>query len=223
MKKLIIFGIGELGKLSYYYFKNDSNYKIVAFTADKKFVIQNKFCDLPLVEFEKIVDLYPPQSYKIFIAIGYNKMNKIREKKYKLAKDLGYEFASYISREATVLTNQPIGENCLILENNTIQPFVKIKNNVILWSGNHIGHGTIIEDNCYISSQVVISGNVHLKENVFIGVNASIRDSIIIEKESLIGAGAVIMENTQPKGVYVPEKTRCLNKNSDEIVISPKQ
>ncbi len=109
----------------------------------------------------------------------------------------------------------------MILENNTIQPFVKIKNNVILWSGNHIGHGTIIENNCYISSHVVISGNVHLESNVFIGVNASIRDSIIIRKETLIGAGAVIMEDTMQKSVYVPERAKLLDKKSDKIIISP--
>ena len=221
MKKLIIFGIGEIGKLSYYYFTNDSEYEVVAFTIDKSYISQNKFCNLPLIEFENIKNLYPPDSFKIFIAIGYNKMNKIREEKYFLAKQLGYSFASYISSSAIILTNYPVGNNCLILENNTIQPYVKIKNNIILWSGNHIGHGSKIDDNCYISSQVVVSGNVHIKSNVFIGVNASIRDSITIERESLIGAGAVIMENTTPKGVYVPEKAKLLKKKSDEIIISP--
>jgi len=221
MKKLIIFGIGEIGELSYYYFTNDSEYEVVAFTVDKNYISQNNFCNLPLIDFEKIKTLYPPNSFKIFIAIGYNKMNKIREEKYFLAKKLGYSFASYISSRATILTNHPIGNNCLILENNTIQPHVKIKDNIILWSGNHIGHGTKIDNNCYISSQVVVSGNVHIKSNVFIGINASIRDSITIEKESLIGAGSVIMEDTTPKGVYVPEKAKLLNKKSDEIIISP--
>ena len=78
-------------------------------------------------------------------------------------------------------------------------------------SGNHIGHGTTIESNCYISSHVVISGNVHIESNVFIGVNASIRDSITIRRESLIGAGSVIMEDTMEKSVYVPERTKLLN------------
>ena len=221
MKKLVIFGIGEIGKLSYYYFTNDSDYKVVAFTVDKRFVKEERFCDLPLIEFEKIKKLYPPESHNIFIAIGYNNMNKNREEKYNLAKKLGYSFASYISSKATFLTEFTIGDNCMILENNTIQPFVKIKDNVILWSGNHIGHGTVIENNCYISSHVVISGNVHLESNVFIGVNASIRDSITIKRESLIGAGAVIMEDTIEKSVYVSERTKLLDKNSDEIIISP--
>ena len=221
MKKLVIFGVGEIGKLSYYYFTHDSNYKVVAFTVDKQFIKQERFCDLPLIEFEKVKKLYPPESHNIFIAMGYNNMNKNRENKYIAARKLGYNFASYISSKATFLSNFTIGDNCMILENNTIQPFVKIKNNVILWSGNHIGHGTTIESNCYISSHVVISGNVHIESNVFIGVNASIRDSITVKKESLIGAGSVIMEDTMPKSVYVPERTKLLNKKSDEIIISP--
>ena len=221
MKKLVIFGIGEIGKLSHYYFNNDSDYKVVAFTADNKFIKQKRFCDLPLIEFGKIKELYPPESHNIFIAMGYNNMNKNREEKYNLAKNLGYKFASYISSKATFLTDSAVGDNCMILENNTIQPFVKIENNVIIWSGNHIGHGTIIENNCYISSHVVISGNVHLEPNVFIGINASIRDSITIRKETLIGAGAVIMEDTMQKGVYVPERAKLLDKTSDKIIISP--
>ena len=211
-----------MGKLSHYYFTHDSQYKVVAFTADKAYINSDEFCELPLVSFDDLPDLYPPNLNDLFIAMSYEKMNKIREKKYKSAKKLGYGLASYISSKATVLTDNSIGDNCFILENNTIQPSVTINNNVILWSGNHIGHGTKIEDNCYISSQVVISGNVHIKSNVFIGVNASIRDSITIEKESLIGAGSVIMDDTTPKGVYVPERAKLLNKKSDEIIISPK-
>ena len=62
--------------------------------------------------------------------MGYDNMNKNREKKYNLAKKLGYKFASYISSKATLLSDRTMGDNCMILENNTIQPFVKIKNNV---------------------------------------------------------------------------------------------
>ena len=57
MKKLVIFGVGEIGKLSYYYFTHDSNYKVVAFTVDKQFIKQEKFCDLPLIEFEKVEEI----------------------------------------------------------------------------------------------------------------------------------------------------------------------
>lgn len=69
-----------------------------------------------------------------------------------------------------------MGDNCFVFENQTIQPFVKIGNDVIIWSGNHIGHHSMIGDHCFISSHVVISGNVKIEPYCFLGVNSSIRD-----------------------------------------------
>jgi hypothetical protein len=51
-----------------------------------------------------------------------------------------------------------VQENAFILEDNTIQPFVRIGPNVTLWSGNHIGHHSTVEDHVFIASHVVVSG-----------------------------------------------------------------
>jgi UDP-3-O-[3-hydroxymyristoyl] glucosamine N-acyltransferase len=110
-----------------------------------------------------------------------------------------------------------VGRNCFILEDNTIQPFVKIGDNVTLWSGNHIGHDTIIEDHCFITSHVVISGFVHVHPYCFIGVNASLRHAINIAPRTLIGAGAVIMKSTVEDGVYIPPRAELIARKSHEI------
>ena len=86
-----------------------------------------------------------------------------------------------------------------------------------LWSGNHIGHDSVIEDHCFITSHVVISGNVTVRPYCFIGVNATLRNSIEIAPATLIGAGAVIMKSTQAKGVYLPQRAERFSKTSDEI------
>jgi len=219
MDKIVIFGNGEIGELAEYYFRNDSKYDVVAFTADEKYIKSDTFCGLPLIGFKDIVLTHPPEEYKMFIGLSYAKMNKIRAKKYYEAKELGYELVSYISRKCTFLTENPVGENCFILEDNTIQPFVKIGNNVTLWSGNHVGHESVIEDHCYITSHVVISGHVHIHPYCFIGVNASLRDNITIKPETLIGAGAVIMKDTVKKGVYLAPRATLFDKESDQIKI----
>jgi len=219
MEKLVIFGNGEIGELAEYYFRNDSKYDVVAFTADEKYIKSDTFCGLPLIGFKDIVLTHPPEEYKMFIALSYSRMNKDRAEKYYKAKELGYDLISYVSRKCTFLTEIPVGDNCFILEDNTIQPFVRIGNNVTLWSGNHIGHESVIEDHCNITSHVVISGHVHIHSYCFIGVNATIRDSITIAQGTLIGAGAVIMKDTVEKGVYLPPKAILSNKKSDEIKI----
>ena len=96
---------------------------------------------------------------------------------------------------------------------------MKIGNNVTLWSGNHIGHESVIEDHCNITSHVVVSGHVHICSYCFIGVNATIRDNIKIAPETLIGAGAVIMKDTIKKGVYLPPRATLIEKKSDQVKI----
>jgi sugar O-acyltransferase (sialic acid O-acetyltransferase NeuD family) len=217
MAKLVIFGAGDIARLAHYYFSRDSEHEVVAFTVDRQYRNADTFLDLPLVSFEDVANSYPPGEHKMFVALSYARMNKLREEKYRQTKDNGYELVSYVSSRCSFLTDQPVGDNCFILEDNTIQPFVKIGNNVTLWSGNHIGHDAVIEDHCFLASHIVVSGHVRIGNNCFIGVNATLRNSITIAPETLIGAGAVIMKDTVAKGVYLPQRAELSTKTSDEI------
>jgi len=217
MAKLVIFGAGDIARLAHYYFSRDSEHEVVAFTVDQQYRNSDTFLDLPLVPFEDVANSYPPGEYRIFVALSYARMNKLREEKYLQTKEKGYELVSYVSSRCSFLTDQPAGDNCFILEDNTIQPFVKIGNNVTLWSGNHIGHDAVIEDHCFLASHIVVSGHVRIGNNCFIGVNATLRNSITIAPETLIGAGAVIMKDTVAKGVYLPPRAELSTKTSDEI------
>lgn len=205
---MIVFGSSEIGQLAHYYFTNDSNYEIVAFTLDREFITEETFCGRPVVPFEKVAELYPPESHDFFVALGYSRVNAVRKEKYFAAKALGYRLTSYISSSATVLNQGQIGENCFIFEDNTIQPFVKIGNNVTLWSGNHIGHHTTIHDHTFITSHVVISGGVEIGEQTFIGVNATLRDRIKVGARCVLGAGTLLLSDAEPEGLYIGNPTQ---------------
>jgi sugar O-acyltransferase (sialic acid O-acetyltransferase NeuD family) len=217
MSRLIIFGAGDVARLAHYYFTRDSEHEVAAFTVDEKYRQSDTFLDLPLVPFEEVVTLYPADQNKMFVALSYARMNKLRAEKYHQAKRNGYELASYVSSRCSFLTDHPVGDNCFILEDNTIQPFVQIGNDVTLWSGNHIGHDAVIEDHCFLASHIVVSGHVRIRNNCFIGVNATLRNSITIAPETLIGAGAIIMKDTVEHGVYLPERAKLFFKSSSEI------
>lgn len=206
-KKLVIFGAGDIAQLAHFYFSTDSNYKVAAFTVDANHIGDSDFCGLPVVPFEGIEEEYPPSDFSFFVALSYSKLNAIRKEKYLAAKELGYHMASYISSRATVLNQGHIGENCFILEDNTIQPFVKIGNNVTLWSGNHIGHHSIINDNVFVASHVVVSGGVEIGEQCFIGVNATLRDHIKVGERCVIGAGVLLLRDAEVEDVYVGQAT----------------
>jgi len=208
MEKVIIFGTGDIAQIAYLYLSEEKKYEVVSFTVDKNYLKNETLFNLPVVPFEDIQEKYSPDEYKMFIPLGYSRLNKLREQKFKEAKEKGYNLISYIHPKATVASNVKIGENCFIFEDNTIQPFVTIEDNCILWSGNHIGHHSIIKANCFISSHVVISGGCEIGENTFIGVNATIRDHIKIGKFNVIGAGSLILTNTKDNSVYIGEATK---------------
>ena len=202
-KKLVIFGVGEFAQLAHFYFKLNVEFEVVAFTVDKAYLKESYFCGLPVVPFEEILNLYPPETCDMFIALGYSKMNMVRKERYIAAKSIGYKLATYVSANATILNEGRIGDNCFIFEDNTVQPFVTIGNNVTLWSGNHVGHHSTIGDHSFIASHAVISGNVEIGEQCFIGVNATLRDHIKIGVRCVIGAGALILADAKPEGVYL--------------------
>jgi sugar O-acyltransferase (sialic acid O-acetyltransferase NeuD family) len=206
-KKLIIIGTGETGLIAYEYFQYDSKYEVVAFSVNEEYLTKNKINGLPVLPFEILESEYSPQEYEVYIAISSGKLNRNRTKVYKEVKAKGYKCASYISSKAFVWRNVEIGENCFIFEDNTLQPFVKIGNNVTLWSGNHIGHNSVIYDNCFISSHCVISGFCEIGENCFLGVNCTVEDNTKIAKDNFIGAGAIIRKDTQPGEIYQIKQT----------------
>lgn len=216
-KPLIIFGSGQIAELAHYYFTTDSDHEVVAFCVDAAYLEYPVFCGLPVVPFEEVSERFPAATHSMFIALSYSKLNQIRKEKYFSAKALGYTLTRYISSQATILNDSRIGENCFILEDNTVQPFVSIGDNVTLWSGNHIGHHSIIKDHTFLASQIVVSGGVTIGEQCFVGVNATLRDHITIGDRCVIGAGTLLLADAEPDGVYIGTATERSNVPSNRL------
>lgn len=206
-EKLIIVGDSSFAEIAYEYFTHDSPYKVVAFSVEGNYLKQENMFGLPIVAFEELETHYNPAEHHVFVAVVYTQLNRLRTRLAQQAKHKGFKLASYISPHAFVWRNCKIGEHCFIFENNVIQPFVEIGNNVILWSGNHIGHHSIIKDNCFIASHVVISGHCVIGENCFFGVNNTVGDRVTIGSDCLIGAGAIILKDCANGQVYKGTRT----------------
>lgn len=199
-EKIIIVGDGEFAEIAYEYFTYDSEYEVVAFAVEKDYYTKDTLFELPVVFVEDIRELYPPEKFKAYVAVTSTKLNRIRTRLYHFMKNTGYTLVSYISSKAFVWKNAIIGENSFIFEDNTIQYHVNIGNNVVLWSGNHIGHRTRIEDNCFLTSHIVVSGYCTVGESTFIGVNATIGDKVNIPKDCIIAAGSVVIKSLPNSG-----------------------
>ena len=203
MAKVIIFGVQDFAQLAKFYLQHDSEHEVVAFSVHEPYLPEGRtFEGLPVVAFESVEQRYPPSDFRFFAPMSPSHMNKLRETVYHQIRQKGYEMISYVSSKATVFPEAIIGDNCFILEDNTIQPFTSIGNNVVLWSGNHIGHHGIIKDHVSFTSHVVLSGHCVVESFSFFGVNATIRDGIHIAEGSFIAMSAAVTKDTEPWGVY---------------------
>ena len=216
-KKLVIVGTGPQGQIARDYFVEFSSYEVLGFACHNQFKESDEIYGMPLLAIEDLTAKYSPASTEVFVAIGYKKMNKIRQYIYEEIKSLGFRLASFIHPRATISATAKIGDNAFIFEENTIQPYVKVGNNTVIWSGNHIGHHSSIGNHCFISSHVVVSGSCKIGNNVFIGVNATFHDSIEIADECLIGAGTLITKSTKSKEVFLASRTKPFPKDSEAL------
>lgn len=217
MARVVIFGLRDFASLAHFYLKHDSEHEVVAFSVNRQYLPEEEtFEGLPVVPFEDVERIYDPAEFHFFAPMSHQKMNRVRESIYNQVKEKGYQLISYVSSKATTFPGAQIGDNCFILEDNTIQPFTTIGNNVMIWSGNHIGHHGTIKDHVLFTSHVVLSGHCVVEPYCFFGVNSTIRDFTHIAEGSFIAMGACLTKDTEPWGVYkgIPaQKGKALSKD----------
>ena len=215
--KVVIFGLEDFSSLAHFYLGHDSKHEVVAFTVHEAYMPPNPaFEGLPVIPFHDLQRLCPPDSFQLFAPMSHRGMNRRRAAVYEQGKAKGYNFISYVSSKATVFADLTVGENCFVLEDNTIQPYVRIGNNVILWSGNHIGHHSVIEDHVFFTAHVVLSGHCHVERFCALGVNSTIRDGTRIAEGTFVGMAACVTRDiTTGWGIYTGVPARRSGSSSE--------
>lgn len=201
-RPLVIIGNGEIAEMACEYFDHDSEREVVGFSIGAEFIKAATLHDRPVTPLDALTATWPPETHDAFVAIGDGQLNRIRRRHVDGCRAMGYRLASYVSSRAFVWRNVEIGENCFILEMNVLQPFTRVGDNVTLWSGNHIGHRSVIEDDVFMSSHVVVSGFCRVGARSFVGVNAALAHEVEIGPDNFIAMGAVVSASTEPDSIY---------------------
>jgi len=211
-KKLIIYGIGKFAEYAAYVFQKDTDFSVMAFCIEEKFLENQTQFSKPLVEFESIESIYSPNDHYLYIAVGNN---QIRKRLFLEAKAKGYTLASYISSKSSYWDNLGAGEHIFIDEGCVLQPFVKIGDNSILFTSN-LGHHSKIGDHTLLSG-CGAGGNVSIGNGCYVGINTAIKQNINVADNCTIGMGCIIEHNTNPGEVYTHKGTTLRQINSDQI------
>ncbi|GEP50370.1 hypothetical protein FNO01nite_10420 [Flavobacterium noncentrifugens] len=216
-KKLVIFGITELAQLAHFYFTNDSDYEVVAFTLSSNYIKEDRYLGLPVVPFEDVEKHFSPESHSMYVAIGYTNLSQMRKDKFYEAKAKGYTLASYVSSKSTSWPGLKVGENTFIMEGNTIMPFCEIGNNILVFVNNILSHHTIFKDHITITSHCAIGGKNVVEEQAFFGLNCTTRSNVTIGKGAVIGAAANVLNDVGDYSVMLGNPAKKIDKDSRDI------
>lgn len=216
-RRIVLFGTGMVTRFVRYMIEHETDDEVVALTVDGAHIGDAEVFGLPVVPFEDLQHSHPPDDFGMFVALGYTRVNKLREEKCAEARTLGYELISHVSPRASTWDDLAMGDNCLIMDEVIVHPFVELGSNIMVWSGAHIGHGSVVGDNCFFASRSLAAGFVTVEANCFIGANSTIRHGLTIGRESIIGAGAVITKDTGERSITAAPNARLLPGTSDRL------
>lgn len=216
MEKVLLAGNGITAQILCQYLNRDSRYDVVGLTVEESFLGKGVIDCYPEVGISEASTIFPPETHSIIMAIGYNDLNRTRERMFFQLKALGYQIETYIHPDARVFTDNIIGEGSVILPGAVIEPCVQLGVNTMVWSNVTLAHHCIVGDHCWVATGAVVSGQASVLHNSFLGVNCTVVNDITVEKFNIIGADAMISRDTKPQSVYLSrsaEKFRYLSED----------
>jgi acetyltransferase-like isoleucine patch superfamily enzyme len=213
-KRILIFGAGRAAVTAERYFRADTPHEVVGYTVDANYLKKNELSGRPVVPVDEVARKFPPSDVYAFVPMGAARMNEVRAKKYASLKSLGYRFVSYVHSSNDVYEKGTVGENCFILERQTTNYDCAIGNNVMMWSGCHIGDGSRIGDDSFLGSHVVVNGFVDVGRGCYLASNCTITGGVKLGAQSFVGANVLITKSTAERSVHVVEPVAALNIDS---------
>jgi acetyltransferase-like isoleucine patch superfamily enzyme len=197
---IVLFGAGQIAEVAKIYIDAHSPDRIVGFTVDDAFRKSDTFQGLPLVAWERLEQSFPPGSVQLLGPLSYHRLNDFRRERHLEGKARGYEFASFVHPGSHIHTRL-IGENCFILEANVIQPFVRIGDGVMMWSGNHVGHHSHVGEHCFLATHVGLGSGVWLGERCFLAGKVGVETGVVVGDACFLGTGVIVKKNLPAESV----------------------
>jgi len=156
-------------------------------------------CDEDILQFDK-------STIKLVNGIGSLPGSTLRADFYNKYKNLGYSFATLVSREASVSTYSYLEEGVQVMRGSIIQTGASVGYNSIVNTGSIIDHDCVIGSNNHIAPGATISGEVTSKSNVHFGTGSSVIQSINVNENVVIGAGTTITKDVDKNTICYPAR-----------------
>lgn len=209
-----IFGANDFSELLLGHLRSSADApEIIAFVVDRQYLHADSYSGLPLVAFDEALRLFPPESFGVYVCVGYRQMNEGRRQAYAKLVENGYHILSFFHPTASVECEQ-MGLGTIALAKVIIDRHCDVGDGNIFQIGAMVAHHSKIGNFNFFAPGACVTGQVHIKNNCFFGANSTIRNGITIADATLVGAGAYINKNTEENSVILPPRSISLEGRS---------
>ena len=217
-QRVVLAGNAITADILYDYLAADDRYEVAALTVDAPYVADSRIKVVDTVALDEVAKLYPPDACRVVMAIGYDRVNRVRESVFERLKAMGYAFETYVHRHAHVHTRIPLGEGSIVLPGAVVEPHVTIGADTMIWTNVTLAHHCTVEEHCWLATGTVVSGQARIGRNTFVGVNATIVNDVTVGDHNIIGAAALISKETKPNTVHLARSAEPFRFSADEYV-----
>jgi sugar O-acyltransferase (sialic acid O-acetyltransferase NeuD family) len=209
MVRLAIIGAGDLGKQIAYYAEADKQFNVVGFfddTITKGLFVNDK---VVLGSISEVVKSFKKNNFDVLlIAVGYKHMGFRKQLFNEL--HLKVPFATFVHSSVHRENSSRVGAGSIIFPGVIIDHNVNILENVLVNIGCSVSHDTVIGHHSFLSPRVAIAGFCAIGAQNILGINSTIIDNIKTVDSTQLGAGTVLINTIEKKGLYVGNPSRFI-------------
>lgn len=161
---------------------------------------------------DELPGLYEKGICHAVMGIGHVGYPAVRNKVYKIAKQIGYEFSNCIHPTAVIAETVQLGEGNLLAAGVVINADACIGDLSIINTSAVIEHEVQIGNGVHIAPHATVLGQAVIGDNSFIGAGSVILQGVHIGKNCIIGAGSIVLRDVEDDCVVVGNPGRVLKR-----------
>lgn len=188
--KLLLVGAGGLGRVTLEHAACDYDCAFV----DDGYPVGTEICSVPVVGAIQDLAHLRKEYAHLVVTIGDN---RLRERIYRQADALDYEFPSILAQTAYVSPFAQLGWGCILLNNAVVQNGAQIGNGVVLTVGVEAHHDCAIGNFALVYTNSVVRTGAKIGERVKIGSTATVGNFVHVPEDAVIPDGAAIQLSSE--------------------------
>lgn len=200
MNNIVIIGASGFGREVAWLIENSDNWNVIGFVDDNKDLENKSMNDYPVLGTIDFL-LNVNEKTNAVVAIGNPQTRKKIVERLQSNKNIS--FPNIVDKDVIIDKTVTLGFGNIICKGNILTTNIEIGNFNHINLNCTVGHDVQFNDYITVYPGVNISGNVIINDCVEVGTGTKIIQGKKIVKETVIGAGSVVVKDIVVNGTYI--------------------